>query len=135
MVIIVYQKESKRINLQESDFIQSAPLSIRTRPVVKATPHKDRLTALWHICLHIFRHLAHKFLDIRQYACEIYAQSAEKSDCASAPQSLCGVALIISYSMFHCQDNEISQHHIPRLYAVPSRPVPVHQKDICIPFH
>ncbi|MBP3243219.1 MAG: hypothetical protein J6L99_05120, partial [Ruminococcus sp.] len=48
-----------------------------------------------HICLHIFRHLAHKFLDIRQYACEIYAQSAEKSDCASAPQSLCGVALKI----------------------------------------
>ena len=61
----------------------------------KAPPHKDRLTALWHICLHIFRHLAHKFLDIRQYACEIYAQSAEKSDCASAPQSLCGVALIL----------------------------------------
>ena len=60
---------------------------------VKATPHKDRLTALWHICLHIFRHLAHKFLDIRQYACEIYVQSAEKSDCASVPQSLCGVAL------------------------------------------
>ena len=59
----------------------------------KATPHKDRLTALWHICLHILRHLAHKFLDIRQYACGIYAQSAEKSDCASAPQSLCGVAI------------------------------------------
>ena len=62
--------------------------------VLKATPHKDRLTALWHTCLHIFRHLAHKFLDIRQYACEIYTQSAEKSDCASAPQSLCGVALM-----------------------------------------
>ena len=60
----------------------------------KAPPHKDRLTALWHICLHIFRHLTHKFFDIRQYACEIYAQSAEKSDCSSAPQSLCGVALI-----------------------------------------
>ena len=58
-----------------------------------ATPHKDRLTALRHICLHIFRHLAHKFLDIRQYACEIYAQSAVKSDYASAPQSLCGVAI------------------------------------------
>ena len=52
---------------------------------------------MWHICLHIFRHLAHKFLDIRQYACEIYAQSAEKSDCASAPQSLCGVALTVSH--------------------------------------
>ena len=64
--------------------------------ILKATPHKDRLTALWHIYLHIFRHLAHKFLDIRQYACEIYAQSAEKSDCVSALQSLCGVALKIS---------------------------------------
>ena len=39
MVIIVYQKESKRINLQESDFIQSAPLSIRTRPVVNNLPN------------------------------------------------------------------------------------------------
>ena len=39
MVIIVYQKESKRINLQESDYIQSAPLSIRTRPVVNNLPN------------------------------------------------------------------------------------------------
>ena len=43
--------------------------------------------------MHIFRHLAHKFFDIRQYACKISAQSAEKSVCVSAPQSLCGVAL------------------------------------------
>ncbi|MBP3242494.1 MAG: hypothetical protein J6L99_01415, partial [Ruminococcus sp.] len=48
------------------------------------------------IYLHIFRHLAHKFFDIRQYACKISAQSAEKSDCVSAPQSLCGVALSVS---------------------------------------
>ena len=60
---------------------------------IKATPHKERLTALQRIYLHIFRHLAHKFFDIRQYACKISAQSAEKSDCVSAPQSLCGVAL------------------------------------------
>ena len=61
----------------------------------KATPHKERLTALQRIYLHIFRHLAHKFFDIRQYACKISAQSAEKSDSVSAPQSLCGVALKI----------------------------------------
>ncbi len=65
------------------------------KPTVKATPHKERLTALQRIYLHIFRHLAHKFFDIRQYACKISAQSAEKSDCVSAPQSLCGVALKI----------------------------------------
>ena len=32
---------------------------------------------------------------MRQYACKIFMQSDEKSDCASAAQSLCGVALII----------------------------------------
>ena len=31
----------------------------------KATPHKDRLTALRVPCLHLFRHIAQKFLDIR----------------------------------------------------------------------
>jgi hypothetical protein len=60
---------------------------------IKATPHKDRLMALLHICLNIFRHFAQKSLDIRQYACEISIQSDEKSYCASAQQSLCGVAL------------------------------------------
>ena len=67
--------------------------SIAKPNIFKATPHKDRLTALQRIYLHIFWHLAHKFFDIRQYACKISAQSAEKSDCVSAPQSLCGVAL------------------------------------------
>ena len=33
--------------------------------------------------MHIFRHFAPKFLDIRQYACEILVQSDEKSDGAS----------------------------------------------------
>ena len=33
---------------------------------VKATPHKARLTAWRHICLHIFRHLAQKFFAGRQ---------------------------------------------------------------------
>jgi hypothetical protein len=62
----------------------------------KATPHKDRLMALLHICLNIFRHFAQKSLDIRKYACEISIQSDEKSYCASAQQSLCGVALNLS---------------------------------------
>jgi hypothetical protein len=33
---------------------------------IKATPHKDRLPALLHICLHIFRHINQKLLDLRQ---------------------------------------------------------------------
>jgi len=42
--------------------------------------------------LHIFRHLAQKSLDIRQYACGISIQSDGKSDSASSAQVLCGVA-------------------------------------------
>ena len=45
------------------------------------------------ICLHIFRHLAQKSLDIRKYACGISIQSDEKSVGASSAQVLCGVAL------------------------------------------
>jgi hypothetical protein len=44
--------------------------------------------------LHIFRHLAQKSLDIRQYACGISIQSDEKSVGAYSAQVLCGVALI-----------------------------------------
>ena len=47
---------------------------------VEATPHKARLTALHAICVQIFRHIAQKSLAIRQYACGISTQSAEKSD-------------------------------------------------------
>ena len=61
--------------------------------LIKATPHKVRLTALHEICLHIFRHSAQKFLDIRQYAFGISVQSDEKSDFASFAQALCGIAL------------------------------------------
>ena len=43
--------------------------------------------------MHIFRHLAQKSLDIRQYACEISIQSDEKSVGASPAQALCGIAL------------------------------------------
>ena len=59
---------------------------------VKATPHKARLTALHAICVQIFRHIAQKSLAIRQYACGISRQSAEKSDNAPYAQALCGVA-------------------------------------------
>ncbi|MBR3419355.1 MAG: hypothetical protein IKG82_11745, partial [Oscillospiraceae bacterium] len=56
-------------------------------------PHKARLTAWRRICLHLFRHLAQKFLAGRQPSGVISIQSDEKSDCASAPPALCGVAL------------------------------------------
>ena len=59
---------------------------------VKATQHKARLTALHAICVQIFRHIAQKSLAIRQYACGISMQSAEKSDNAPYAQALCGVA-------------------------------------------
>ena len=42
--------------------------------------------------LSIFRHLAQKSLDIRQYACGISIQSDEKSVGASPAQALCGIA-------------------------------------------
>ena len=64
--------------------------------IFEATPHKDRLTALRVPCLHLFRHIAQKFLDIRQYACEISIQSDKKSDGAIHTQSLCGIALKIN---------------------------------------
>ncbi|MCM1478846.1 MAG: hypothetical protein NC085_04035 [Muribaculaceae bacterium] len=58
--------------------------------LLKATPHKKQLTPLPHICLHIFRHITLKFLDIRQYACEILVQSDEKS-AAHLHGNLCAV--------------------------------------------
>ena len=57
-----------------------------------ATLHKARLTALHAICVQIFRHIAQKSLAIRQYACGISRQSAEKSDNAPYAQALCDVA-------------------------------------------
>ena len=53
---------------------------------VKATPHNHRLPPLPHICLQIFRHIAQKLLEIRQYSCVVSIQSDEKSDYASARQ-------------------------------------------------
>ncbi len=59
----------------------------------KATPLGDRLMAWHHICLLFFRHLSQKSLDNRQVNCRISVQSDEKTDCASAAPSLCGIAL------------------------------------------
>ncbi len=67
-----------------------------------ATPHKDRLKALYEIYLHISRHLTQKSLDIRQYACVIFMQANEKSVCVSFAQSLCGIALFFEYD-FICE--------------------------------
>ncbi|MBR1752807.1 MAG: hypothetical protein IJ740_18375, partial [Ruminococcus sp.] len=52
-----------------------------------------RLTAWRHICLRVFRHLAQKSLDIRQYACGISVRSDEKPDGASAPPASRSIAL------------------------------------------
>ncbi len=59
----------------------------------KETLNKARLTALYAICLQIFRHIAQKSLAIRKYACGISRQSAEKSDDASYAQALFSVSL------------------------------------------
>ncbi|WP_288535429.1 hypothetical protein [uncultured Ruminococcus sp.] len=61
--------------------------------IARETLNKARLTALYAICLQIFRHIAQKSLAIRQYACEISMQSAEKSDYASYAQALFSVSL------------------------------------------
>ena len=62
----------------------------------KETLNKARLTALYAICLQIFRHIAQKSLAIRQYACGISMQSAEKSDYASYAQALFSVFLMLA---------------------------------------
>ena len=66
----------------------------------KETLHKARLTALHAICLQIFRHIAQKSLAIRQYACGISMQSAEKSDYASYAQALFSVSLTENGKLF-----------------------------------
>jgi len=69
------------------------------------TLNKARLTALYAICLQIFRHIAQKSLAIRQYACGISRQSAEKSDYASYAQALFSVSFTygqLAYTSFSC---------------------------------
>ena len=78
-----------------SDTRKCTVADIYSSTFTRATPHKARLTALHAICLQIFRHIAQKSLAIRQYACGISMQSAEKSDYAPYAQALCGVALTI----------------------------------------
>ena len=73
----------------------------------KETLNKARLTALYAICLQIFRHIAQKSLAIRQYACGISMQSAEKSDDASYAQALFSVSLK-SFSLSSIQSGEIT---------------------------
>ena len=80
---------------------QKSPLTNSTKTdIIKETLHKARLTALHAICLQIFRHIAQKSLAIRQYACGISMQSAEKSDYASYAQALCSVSITPT----HCRN-------------------------------
>ena len=58
---------------------------------IKAPPHKDRLTPLHAICLHIFRHFRQKNLDIRQYACGFFG-NLTKNLTAHLTHNLCAVA-------------------------------------------
>ena len=75
---------------------------LQTVEKVKATPHKDRLKALYGIYLQILvltlesirTYLAQILLEIRQYYCVEFVQSDEKFADVSAAQSLCGIALI-----------------------------------------
>ncbi len=66
---------------------------LNCRLSLKAIPRKDRLPPLPRACLHIFRYLAQKLLEIRRYSCVTFVQANEKSDCAITRQSLCGIAL------------------------------------------
>ena len=71
--------------------------------------------------MHIFRHLAQKFLDIRQYAGGISIQSDEKSVGASPAQALCGIALIfVVYAGavgLDCAD-ELAEFNVCRVYLI-----------------
>ena len=60
--------------------------------LIWATPHKECLTALHVICLQIFRHTSQKCSLIHKVLTPLFVSSDKKSDCASAAQSLCGVA-------------------------------------------
>ena len=83
-------KQALKGNLQADGVQSRQTLFVRYCP--EETLHKARLTALHAICLQIFRHIAQKSLAIRQYACGISMQSAEKSDYASYAQALFSVS-------------------------------------------
>ncbi len=65
----------------------------------KATSHKDRLTALHVICLHIFRHISQKCSCIHKVCTPLFVSSDKKSDGASDAQSLCGVAVNLFFEI------------------------------------
>ena len=69
--------------------------------------------ALYAICVQIFRHIAQKSLDIRQYACGISRQSAEKSGNAPYAQALCGIALTDRIVQLFIQRNERTIGFLP----------------------
>ena len=60
--------------------------------MLKSMYRQYRTIRRTHLACRLFRHIAHKFLDLRQQACKIYVQSDEKSDCAIRTRSLCGIA-------------------------------------------
>ncbi len=72
---------------------------IWTQIPFKATPHKARLMTLYVINLYIFRHLAQKFLAMRQYACKISVQSDKKSNLYIYLYPFCVEDEIISLSV------------------------------------
>ena len=54
---------------------------------------KSRQKTVCTSCLHIFRHFAQKFSDIRQYAEELFEQTDEKSDGAICTNDLISASL------------------------------------------
>ncbi len=95
-MILIIQENRGEINREY--YGGTASVCLTARICLMETLHKARLTALHAICLQIFRHIAQKSLAIRQYACGISRQSAEKSDYASYAQALCSVSLQIQES-------------------------------------
>ena len=61
----------------------------------KATPHNAQLTPLLRICLHLFRHTSQLSSAEKSLLPPQFVLSGEKSDGATAQQSLCGIAYIL----------------------------------------
>ncbi|MBR1561996.1 MAG: hypothetical protein IJ645_02185, partial [Ruminococcus sp.] len=92
--------------------------------ILKATPHNHRHTPLYAIYLHIYRHIAQIYLEIRQYSCGKFRQSDEKSDCVSGIQWLCGVAFPVSFSFFSeffHKMNILGRYYISKVRGTPRK--------------
>ena len=100
LLILIIQENRGEINREY--YGGTASVCLTARICLMETLHKARLTALHAICLQIFRHIAQKSLAIRQYACGISMQSAEKSDYASYAQALFSVSLNIIFRFIFC---------------------------------